>query len=76
MQRIEAAPEVKNMTWLNSSRIRPFFLNEKNSRYEVTGVKISRFVNRSNMNKPGLDLARIRLKKFRKLFREFTVIEI
>ena len=40
------------------------------------GVKISRFVNQSNINKPEFDLARIRLKHFRKLFREFTVIEI
>ena len=41
-------------------------------------VKISIFVNQSNINKPEFDLARIRLKYFtvRKLFREFTVIAI
>ena len=40
------------------------------------GVKISRFVNKSNINKVEFDLARIRLKYFRKIFRGFTVIAI
>ena len=40
------------------------------------GVKISKFVNQSNINKPEFDLAQIWLKDFRKLFQEFTVIVI
>ena len=34
---------------------------------QVYGVKISGFVNQSNTNKPEFNLARIRLKHFRKL---------
>ena len=53
-----------NATSLNSSWIGPCFLWEKLALCE-NEVKISRFVNQSNINKPEFDLTWIRLKHFR-----------
>ena len=51
------------------------FFNEKNSRHEVM-KEISIFVNQSNINKPGLDLAQIQLKYFKVILRIYRYCEL
>ena len=68
-----------NMRLKQKCDIAEFFLNTIVVFFEKLvlrgdGVKISRFVSQSKTNTPEFDLARIWLKSFRELFREFTVI--
>ena len=60
-------------TLLNSSRIQPCFLWGKLTLWG-NGLKISRFVNQSNINKPEFDLAQIRLKYFRTYFANLRLL--